>query len=152
MAYYVKVTPTVANHFHLTEIRNKTADSNYLLWQSELNSVKGYDIFQKTDRCGGAVLTPQYAKSEIVGTKNPVPVFTPSDFPESLQKEEYEREEPPKPEPVPLQPSETPAEVPTEQTPVDGEQQTTEGIQAPEEPTEGNLEPTEQPTNKEENK
>ena len=34
MAFYIKVTKEVADRLHLTDIRNRTADGNVLLWQA----------------------------------------------------------------------------------------------------------------------
>ena len=66
MAFYIKVTKEVADRLHLTDIRNRTADGNVLLWQA--------------DEAGGVCLTPQAAKEEIDGTDHPVEVFTPASW------------------------------------------------------------------------
>ena len=36
MAFYIKVTKEVADRLHLTDIRNRTADGNVLLWQADV--------------------------------------------------------------------------------------------------------------------
>ena len=67
MAFYIKVTKEVADRLHLTDIRNRTADGNVLLWQG-------------AKEAGGVCLTPQAAKEEIDGTDHPVEVFTPASW------------------------------------------------------------------------
>ena len=39
MAFYIKVTKEVADRLHLTDIRNRTADGNVLLWQGGAGGV-----------------------------------------------------------------------------------------------------------------
>ena len=70
MAFYIKVTKEVADRLHLTDIRNRTADGNVLLWQ----------VFDRAKEAGGICLTPQAAKEEIDGTDHPVEVFTPASW------------------------------------------------------------------------
>ena len=72
MAFYIKVTKEVADRLHLTDIRNRTADGNVLLWQDT--------VFDRAKEAGGICLTPQAAKEEIDGTDHPVEVFTPASW------------------------------------------------------------------------
>ena len=41
MAFYIKVTKEVADRLHLTDIRNRTADGNVLLWQADVARFPG---------------------------------------------------------------------------------------------------------------
>lgn len=81
MAYYIKVTPAIARHLRLTEIRNKTADGNYLLWQADIASFPGKTISDRAAYVGGACLTATCAKREIDGNlSSPALVSTPKEF------------------------------------------------------------------------
>ena len=42
MAFYIKVTKEVADRLHLTDIRNRTADGNVLLWQADVSPATRY--------------------------------------------------------------------------------------------------------------
>lgn len=77
MANYIKVTEAVAKHLQVDDIRNRTADGNYLLWQADVLRFPGDGIMQKTAYCGGVVLTPNAAKDEIDGAGSPAKVTTP---------------------------------------------------------------------------
>lgn len=77
MAFYVKVTKEVADYLGVTDIRNKTADGNVLLWQADLNSIPGETIFEHAQSVGGVCLQPIQAKTEIDGTDTPAEVYTP---------------------------------------------------------------------------
>ena len=77
MAFYIKVTKEVADRLHLTDIRNRTADGNVLLWQADVARFPGDTVFDRAKEAGGICLTPQAAKEEIDGTDHPVEVFTP---------------------------------------------------------------------------
>ena len=80
MAFYIKVTKPVADKLQLTEIRNKTADGNVLLWQADVARFPGDTVFDRAASVGGVCLTPQAAKAEIDGTDNPVQVSTPDEY------------------------------------------------------------------------
>ena len=67
MAFYIKVTKEVADRLHLTDIRNRTADGNVLLWQADVARFPGDTVFDR-------------AKEEIDGTDHPVEVFTPASW------------------------------------------------------------------------
>lgn len=82
MAYYIKVTTAVADKLGLTAIRNKTADGNVILWQSDLAKFgnRGDNIFVRARIVGGVALTAMDAKREIDGTPTPVVPVTPVEF------------------------------------------------------------------------
>ena len=80
MAFYVKATKEVADYLGVTEIRNKTADGNVLLWQADLNSLPGETIFERAQSVGGVCLQPVQAKAEIDGTNTPEEVYTPEQY------------------------------------------------------------------------
>lgn len=78
MAYYIKVTRKVADALQLTPLRNKTADGCVLLWQADVDRIKGKTIQERATNVGGALLTPYQAKDETDGTAAyPAEVFTP---------------------------------------------------------------------------
>ncbi len=72
MPYYIKVTPEVKRQI-LPDYVNKpkSADGNYLLFQSDLIGVEGNTLQDRVDRVGGALLTPAERKAEGLGTANP---------------------------------------------------------------------------------
>ena len=74
MAFYIKVTKEVADRLHLTDIRNRTADGNVLLWQADVARFPGDTVFDRAKEA------PQAAKEEIDGTDHPVEVFTPASW------------------------------------------------------------------------
>lgn len=80
MAFYVKVTKEVADYLGVTDIRNKTADGNVLLWQADLNRIPGETIFERAQSVGGVCLQPIQAKAEIEGTDTPSEVYTPDQY------------------------------------------------------------------------
>ncbi|WP_276879404.1 hypothetical protein [Bacteroides heparinolyticus] len=80
MAFYIKVTKEVADAFRLTDIRNRTADGNILLWQADIAAVPGETVFERAEHVGGVALLPQQAKAEIEGTENPASVTTPEGY------------------------------------------------------------------------
>lgn len=80
MAFYVKATKEVADSLGVTEIRNKTADGNVLLWQADLNRIPGDTIFDRAHTVGGVCLQPVQAKAEIDGTDTPAEVYTPEQY------------------------------------------------------------------------
>lgn len=77
MAYYIKVTKQVHQAMNVNGRRNKTADRNILLWQSDMIPVPGFTLDDKVKYVGGAKLSPQEAKAETDGTDNPAYVYTP---------------------------------------------------------------------------
>ena len=92
MAFYIKVTKEVADRLHLTDIRNRTADGNVLLWQADVARFPGDTVFERAKEAGGVCLTPQAAKEEIDGTDHPVEgmvrtvyLFTPVSWGESSE-------------------------------------------------------------------
>ena len=69
MAYYVKVKPEVRNRILPSYIKGtQCADGNILLFQSDLNGIKGLTLSDRAAAIGGALLTPIEAKREIDGT------------------------------------------------------------------------------------
>lgn len=80
MAFYIKVTKQVADKLGLTEIRNRTADGNVLLWQADVAKFEGDTVFERAKKVGGICLYPRQAKEEIDGTDNPVIVTTPDEY------------------------------------------------------------------------
>lgn len=80
MAYYIKVTKAVADKLGLTATRNKTADGNVILWQSDLNKFDGTTIFDRAKAIGGVALTAMDAKREIDGTGYPVEPTIPEEY------------------------------------------------------------------------
>lgn len=85
MAYYIKCTTRVSDVLGMTAERNRTADGNILLWQADLNPIEGNTLLERVNKVGGALLTPEQAKSEIDGIENPIEVATPEEY---LPKEE----------------------------------------------------------------
>ena len=90
MAFYIKVTKEVADALKLTDIRNKTADGNVLLWQADVASIAGDMIFDRAAAVGGVCLSPQEAKAEIDGTDHPVQVTTPDRYKSEASGSEVE--------------------------------------------------------------
>lgn len=90
MAFYIKVTKEVADKLKLTDIRNKTADGNVLLWQADVAHIAGDTIFDRAASVGGVCLSPQEAKAEIDGTDHPVQVSTPDKYKSEASTPEVE--------------------------------------------------------------
>lgn len=80
MAFYVKATKEVADYLGVTDIRNRTADGNVLLWQADLNRIPGETIFERAQSVGGVCLQPAQAKAEIEGADSPAEVHTPDAY------------------------------------------------------------------------
>lgn len=59
MAFYIKVTKEVADRLHLTDIRNRTADGNVLLWQADVARFPGDTVFDRAKEAGGVCLPPE---------------------------------------------------------------------------------------------
>ncbi|WP_307759044.1 hypothetical protein [uncultured Mediterranea sp.] len=85
MAFYVKATKEVADYLGVTDIRNKTADGNVLLWQADLNRIPGDTIFDRAQTVGGVCLQPVQAKAEIDGTDTPAEVYTPEQYKQATE-------------------------------------------------------------------
>lgn len=85
MAFYVKATKEVADSLGVTDIRNKTADGNVLLWQADLNRIPGDTIFDRAQTVGGVCLQPVQAKAEIDGTDTPAEVYTPEQYKQATE-------------------------------------------------------------------
>ena len=123
MAYYIKATVEVADKLGVTEIRNKTADGNVLMWQADVAGMPGETVFERAAYVGGAYLTMQEAKEETDGTaEEPKPVYTPEYFkPETVPPTDIEQ--PDETADAEILPDEdtVPAEeiVPNEENPVD---------------------------------
>ena len=78
MANYIKVSCATAEKLGLSDIRNKTADGNYILWQADILHLPGDTLQERANTIGGVVITPNVAIEEIKGTGNPISVGTPS--------------------------------------------------------------------------
>lgn len=82
MKYYVKVTKQVAE----TIIKSgapltMTSDGNCLLYQSELNGVKGVNLNERAANVGGSLVIESDALAEIKGTTDtPASCYTPVEF------------------------------------------------------------------------
>lgn len=69
MGYYVKVTKEVAEQILKKGVKATiTKDGNRLLWQSELNGLKGVNLLERVKNVGGALLTAQEAREETNGS------------------------------------------------------------------------------------
>lgn len=78
MPYYVKVTKKVKEAIVPSYVGvTKTADDNYLLYQSALSSIEGNTLSDRAERVGGAILNIVQAKQEINGTATPATCHTP---------------------------------------------------------------------------
>ncbi|MCC8187955.1 MAG: hypothetical protein LIP08_10780 [Bacteroides sp.] len=68
----------------LTDIRQQTADGNYLLWQQDIAALQGETLEERSRYIGGAILDTRQAKKEWKGTEEPVPLMETSeeDLPE----------------------------------------------------------------------
>ena len=96
MSYYIKATVEVADKLGVTEIRNKTADGNVLLWQADVTAMPGETVFERAAYVGGVCLTLIQAKEETDGTDYPAEVYTPDYFkdePGTVPAEEVEQQE-----------------------------------------------------------
>ena len=80
MASYTKVSSAVAEKLGLSDIRNKTADGNYVLWQADVMHFAGDTLQDRANTIGGVVITPNIAAEEIKGTDNPIEVTTPIEY------------------------------------------------------------------------
>lgn len=78
MPYYIKVTKKVKEALLPPSIvGTRTADGNYLLYQSAISSVTGKTLSERAETVGGAMLTQLEAKEEIKGTDSPAYCYTP---------------------------------------------------------------------------
>lgn len=69
MKYYVKVTKQVAETIIKSGVPlTMTSDGNCLLYQSELNGVKGVNLNERAANVGGSLVVESDALAEIKGT------------------------------------------------------------------------------------
>lgn len=82
MKYYVKVTKQVAETIIKSGVPlTMTSDGNCLLYQSELNGVKGVYINERAANVGGSLVVESDALAEIKGTTDtPASCYTPVEF------------------------------------------------------------------------
>ena len=82
MKYYVKVTKQVAETIIKSGVPlTMTSDGNCLLYQSELNDVKGVDLNERAANVGGSLVVESDALAEIKGTTDtPASCYTPVEF------------------------------------------------------------------------
>lgn len=82
MKYYVKVTKQVAETIIKSGVPlTMTSDGNCLLYQSELNGVKGVDLNERAANVGGSLVVESDALAEIKGTTDtPASCYTPVEF------------------------------------------------------------------------
>lgn len=82
MKYYVKVTKQVAETIIKSGVPlTMTSDGNCLLYQSELNGVKGVNLNERAANVGGSLVAESDALAEIKGTTDtPVSCYTPVEF------------------------------------------------------------------------
>lgn len=82
MKYYVKVTKQVAETIIKSGVPlTMTSDGNCLLYQSELNGVKGVNLNERAANVGGSLVVESDALAEIKGTTDtPAACYTPVEF------------------------------------------------------------------------
>ena len=82
MKYYVKVTKQVAETIIKSGVPlTMTSDGNCLLYQSELNGVKGVNLNERAANVGGSLVVESDALAEIKGTTDtPASCYTPVEF------------------------------------------------------------------------
>lgn len=82
MKYYVKVTKQVAETIIKSGVPlTMTSDGNCLLYQSELNGVKGVSLNERAANVGGSLVVKSDALAEIKGTTDtPASCYTPVEF------------------------------------------------------------------------
>lgn len=82
MKYYVKVTKQVAETIIKSGVPlTMTNDGNCLLYQSELNGVKGVNLNERASNVGGSLAVESDALAEIKGTTDtPASCYTPVEF------------------------------------------------------------------------
>ncbi|MCD8030034.1 MAG: hypothetical protein LUF85_04190 [Bacteroides sp.] len=90
MANYIKVCPFIAEQLGLTDIRQQTADGNYLLWQQDIATMQGETLEERSRYIGGAILDARRGKKELKDTEEPVPLMETSeeDLPEEKTPDE----------------------------------------------------------------
>lgn len=77
MAKYIKATKSVADYLDVTADRNRTADGNYLLWQSDVARFPGDTVDERAAYAGGVAISNSEGRREIDGTDHPAEVHTP---------------------------------------------------------------------------
>lgn len=81
MPYYIKVTKKVKESIVPSYVGvSKTADGNYLLYQSALSDIEGNTLTERAEKVGGAILNVLQAREEINGTKTPASCHTPKEY------------------------------------------------------------------------
>ncbi len=82
MKYYVKVTKQVAETIIKSGVPlTMTSDGSCLLYQSELNGVKGVNLNERAVNVGGSLVVESDALAEIKGTTDtPASCYTPVEF------------------------------------------------------------------------
>ena len=82
MKYYVKVTKQVAETIIKSGVPlTMTSDGNCLLYQSELNGVKGVNLNERAANVGGSLVVESDALAEVKGTTDtPASCYTPVEF------------------------------------------------------------------------
>lgn len=82
MKYYVKVTKQVAETIIKSGVPlTMTSDGNCLLYQSELNGVKGVNLNERAANVGGSLVVKSDALAEIKETTDtPASCYTPVEF------------------------------------------------------------------------
>lgn len=82
MKYYVKVTKQVAETIIKSGVPlTMTSDGNCLLYQSELNGVKGVNLNERAANVGGSLVVESDALAEIKGTTDTsASCYTPVEF------------------------------------------------------------------------
>jgi len=90
MGNYIKVCPFIAEQLGVADIRQRTADGNYLLWQQDVAAIQGETLEERSKYVGGAVIGARQSKEELKGTAEPVPLIEGSedDLPEDLSGEQ----------------------------------------------------------------
>lgn len=82
MKYYVKVTKQMAKEIIKSGVPlTMTSDGNCLLYQSELNGVKGKNLRERATNVGGSLVEEYSALAEIKGTaESPAYCYTPVEY------------------------------------------------------------------------
>lgn len=71
MAYYIKVSKSVADTLSVSNNRNMTQDGKYLLWQADLDDRPEDTIMERAAAVDGVCLTANEARDEIDGAGEP---------------------------------------------------------------------------------
>lgn len=71
MAYYIKVSKSIADTLGVSNNRNMTKDGKYLLWQADLDDRLEDTIMERAAAVDGVCLTANEARDEIDGVGEP---------------------------------------------------------------------------------